>query len=834
MPVGALPEAEALELARHLSAESSRPSFERTGADGHTEWVFFVPSLRCAACDWMIRRALLTLPGVTDAAVSLATLRVVVKPGRCQETLSTNSHSTFAAVVTTLARLGYRPYPPKTENQATMLLASQRKAWQQTALAGVCFGNAMLFAAAVYFGEQVGIEESYARFFAILSWALTMPCLLFSGRPFVLALRNVFNATRFGLSLDLPIGIALMSGFLLSSWQTFAGDPTRVYYDSLCGLVFFLTLGRTLQSSLLFRLQRSIARPQELLPAEAFGLAQGDLVTVAPGSLVPADGTVTRGSAEVDESILTGEARPALRAEGSTVYAGTQLVSGQFDMVATQTGLATRISLLAATTLAALERPTHRQALLQRAAPWLTAFILAAGFFGCMAALTQNSLLTGAERLLATLIVGCPCAFGLGVPLAYARAARVAARQGIIIKDMQALETLSACDTVLVDKTGTLTSGHLMLQKIINLGLVGETKPETIGVTEAKAGGVSRHPQGGVGEAQDGGEGQSIHLSNLELSAPPTLHDLPARAKQALFEATRRSHHPIAQALCRALSKDLSNSLQPASVGTSLSSFEETPGAGISWTMHDNQNKICTKYQLGSCAFVFDRPTDRRVKEPGTAMKLTAASLQHTNDLSSPVAAARTFFDAGDDGVYLLILNDQLRPEVTQTHATLTRRGIEMGILTGDSHASAAHVARLIAMDPKHCKAELSPEQKAAHVQLLQTKGKRVALVGDGINDAAAIAGATVGLAFTSGSALSQKAAGLCLTGTSFAGLQDAMDLSHKLRQTILAMLVFSVMYNTTTVGLALWGHITPLLAAVLMPSSSLVVALLAGRIPQP
>ena len=277
------------------------------------------------------------------------------------------------------------------------------------------------------------------------------------------------------------------------------GDARQVYFDSICGLIFFLNLGRAFQGALLFRLQRTIARPQDLLPAGAFSLKEGDDLCVAAGNVIPADGIVIRGQAEVDESFLTGESSPVFRAAGDTVFAGSHIVSGQIDVKAHKTGLATRIGCLSRATLAALEKPTKRLSLLQKAAPLLTLFILVAGILGFAAVALQGNILGSFERMLATLIVGCPCAFGLGVPLAYECAAQAAAKLGIIVTDMQALESLGSCDKLLLDKTGTLTTGHLKLNSFVPL------------------------------------DGDGVHI--------------PEDTLLALREGVRRSHHPISRAL---------------------------------------------------------------------------------------------------------------------------------------------------------------------------------------------------------------------------------------------------------------------------------------------
>ncbi len=791
-------EREAKELSQHLSLPEVRILFEEQAAEGAPQWVFFVPTLRCAACDWLVRQVLMGADRVEDVAVNLATLRITVRPSRLGE----DRWEIFAAVVTTLTRLGYRPYPPRAEAEAEAMVATQRTAWRRTALAAVCFGNTMLFAAAVYFGESVGIDGRFERLFALLSLALTLPCLFIAGRPFVLGVWNAVAPRRplgARMTLDFPIGLAMLAGLVLSSWQTFFGNPTQVYFDSVCGLVFFLTLGRTLQGSLLYRLQRSVARTEDLLPPQAFALVSGQSVSVANGAVVPADGVVVRGQADVDESLLTGESLPVLRQEGHRVFAGTLIVAGQIDIKATETGHATRLASLSAATQDALQRPTERLTLVRRATIPLAAFILIAGLLGFVLVAASGHWFDAAERMLATLIVACPCAFALGVPLSYARAARAAAERGIIIKDMQALESLASCDTIIFDKTGTITSGHLKLR--------------------------------GFADLNNDQVGDSLGSRAASVTLPEWLSD-------SVRTAVQRSHHPISRSLFSAMNGPKTNEQSAQQQPRNLSSFVEQAGKGLAWSMitDDRSTAPAAKgldLRLGSFAFVSSHWSAAEQLHLGHRVDEILCDLrakdQHKDSPTlNSFGLTSCVIDGGYGHRYLAIFDDELRTNVAVTMERLRKDGLKLAIFSGDQRRAVAAVADAVGIDDSACFAAMSPEDKSARILSRQQNGQRVALVGDGLNDAVALAGAHVGLAFSSGSALSQRAAGLCLTSQDFSDVGAAVALSRSLRRTVAAALIFSLCYNVTTVVLALSGQITPLLAAVLMPSSSFVVALIA------
>lgn len=428
--------------------------------------------MHCAACALTIEDALRAVPGVLQAEVSAASqrARVVWDPDQVKP-------SQWIAAV---ARAGYGAVPAMDALARRQRLAQSRRALWRWLVAGFCMMQVMMYAWPAYIAQPGDLSAEMEHLLRWASWVLTLPVVFFACGPFFAnALRDVRQRR---ISMDLPVALGMAITFVVSTAGTF--DPSglwgqEVYFDSLTMFVFFLLTGRWLESRLRDRtagaLEAVLNRlPDNVLRRDAQGnfvavavrrLAVGDVIRVLPGEAFPADGCITHGSTQVDEALLTGESTPQLRTRGSVVVAGSYNLHAAVEVRLERTGTDTRFAqIVALMEGASLQKPRLAQLADRIAKPFLVAVLVAAG----AAALWWWPTDPGHALMVAVavLIVTCPCALSLATPVAMLTAAGTLARSGVLVRNLQALETLARIDTVVFDKTGTLTQGGMAVSAV--------------------------------------------------------------------------------------------------------------------------------------------------------------------------------------------------------------------------------------------------------------------------------------------------------------------------------------------------------------------------------
>ncbi|MEZ5291594.1 MAG: cation-translocating P-type ATPase, partial [Vicinamibacterales bacterium] len=587
------------------------------------------------------------------------------------------------------------------------------------------------------------------------------PVLVFSARPFY---QTAAAGLRAGLvHIDLPVAIAITIGGAASTWNAVAGEGP-LWFDSVAMLVAALLGARQLQRSA----QRAALERADSLRGVAFlefarriageaadapvvevplsALAVGDRVEVRSGELVPVDGVVLSGRSALDNAVLTGESTPTPVVEGERVHAGATNLGARLVVEVQATGARTRVgSLLAIVDDALAKKPALLQltdVLARRFVQVL--LVVAAGTLAVVwAGWGPEAAVT---RVVALLVVSCPCALGLAVPLAMSVALMRAARAGIFVKNPDALERLRRVDTVFVDKTGTLTEGRATV-------------------------------------ARWTGDDQAFAL---------------ARALEG------ESSHRVARAF------QASSRRTPTLVRTADGAVE-TPGLGIAGHVDGHAVRVGTRRHAAPAgspaADVFDDAADAMLAEG-----------------LSPVFVAVDGRIAGVAGI-----GDRLRPDARQTVATLTARGIRVRILSGDHPEAVARVGQALGLPAEDVLGGLTPEDKRDLLQTHVAGGPRpgaVMMVGDGVNDAAALALADVGVAVQGGMGATIVAADVVLTREGLEPLVQLLDGARRLRGVVLRNVGFSLAYNLAAATFALAGFVGPLAAALLMPASSLTVVL--------
>jgi Cu2+-exporting ATPase len=701
-------------------------AFAVTAGDGTAALELMIDGLHCAACVWLIERALLSQSAVIEARVNLTARRLRLR--------WRGDAAAGARLVSLVQRLGYRVLPYDADRAAASADAAERRLLRAVAVSGFAAGNVMLLSVAVWSGVAGEMGAATRSFLHWLSALVALPAVVYAGEPFF---RSAAVALRRGrTNMDVPITIGVTLAAAMSLHETIAGHA-HTYFESVVMLLFFLLIGRYLDlrargrargaAHLLVNLRAQAATVMDdrgatrRVPAAA--LQVGDRVLVAAGERVPADGAVALGRSTVDKSMIDGESVPAELAPGDGVLAGMLNLRAPLEVRVTATGARTFIAEIARLMEAAEQGRARLVLLADRVArlyaPVVHALAVATFVAWALIGPWQRALLNA----VAVLIITCPCALGLAVPVVQVVASSRLMRRGILLKSATALERLAAVDTVVIDKTGTLTLGRLSLV------------PDP-----------ARDP------------------AALELAA-------------ALAGASR---HPLSEALRRA-SPD----------APTLPEIREHAGAGLSAVT------AAGELRLGSRAFCGAPPGD----DDG------APELW----LARPGAPPARF-----------IFRDTLRSDAAAVVAALRRSGKRVLLLSGDRAPAVAAVARQLGID--EWRAGASPQEKCAALRALGDAGAKTLMVGDGVNDAAALATAFVSMSPATAADVSQRAADVVFQGTGLDAVREALETARQSARVVRQNLMLAVLYNALALPLAMLGLVTPLIAAAAMSSSSLIV----------
>ncbi len=709
--------------------------------DGRRHLDLAVDGVHCAGCMAKIERGLKDLPGISRARLNLTSKRLAVD----WDPATTDP----SRIIGRLADLGYTAHPFDPADRDAAEDAETRKLLRCMAVAGFAAMNIMLLSVSVWSGNVTDITPETRTFFHWLSALIALPAAVYAGRPFFESAARALRARS--LNMDVPIAIGITLALALSVYQTFIGGE-EAYFDSAIMLMFFLLVGRYLDRNMRRRTRsqaENIAalRGESAARIEADGtitavpismVRPGDLVLVRPGERVTVDGIVERGSGAIDKSLITGETLPEEVAPGASVYAGTLNVSAALTIRASAEADDTLLSDINRLLEAAAQAKSTYLHLADRAARLYAPLVHGAAaltFAGWMlAGLHWEAALVTA---ISVLIITCPCALGLAIPAVQVVASGRLFKAGILLNGGDVIERLAEADIVVFDKTGTLT------------------------------------------------------LPEPDLVASDGFLD----ADRALVaDLAAASHHPLAQALARALGG-----------GRALETAAEQSGKGVE-AMIDGLT-----IRLGSPQFCNI--------DPGRLHRFADRNPQ------ASIVACRI----GTREPALFALRQALRPDAAETVAGLRRLGLDVEILSGDRPAAVAPIAEALGIPKWQC--EMTPADKIAHLQRLADRGHKVLMVGDGLNDAPALAAAHVSLSPITAVHLSQAAADAVFLSTSLQPVGEAVVTARRARRAMMQNLGLAALYNVIAVPFAVAGFVTPLVAAIAMSGSSIVVTANALRL---
>jgi Cu+-exporting ATPase len=659
-----------------------------------------VSGMTCAACARTIERTLSATPGVKRARVNLATETATVEydPARVRA-------ADFAAAI---EELGYGvpeggPSPDR-----------ERRALRLRLWVAVAFAAPVVFLGMSHRAPWVQL-------------ALTLPVIFYSGAPFYAAAWRALRHCAANMNTLIALGTG--AAFLYSLWTTMRGGH-EVYYEAAAVIVALILAGRTLEARARRRASEAIRRLANLQPPTARVLRQGveteipteqvetgDVVVLRPGERIPVDGAVTEGQSAVDESLLTGESMPVEKSAGSPVFAGAINLSGSVRYRATKVGRGTLLQQM----VEMVKRAQGSRAPVARLADvvsgYFTVGVLLAAIATFVVWLFLAPFPVALVRAVAVLIIACPCALGLATPTAIMVGTGRGAERGILIKGGEALEMAHRIDTVILDKTGTVTLG----------------KPRVTAVRAAP------------GYTED---------DVLWLAA----------------SAERYSEHPLGKAIVEAA----------AERGLALAEadgFAAQSGHGV------------------------------RARVEGREVVVGRPGITVTVD-GRPAGAIE--------------IADTVKPEAAEAVGRLRAMKLDVWMITGDQAAAAKQAAREAGIE--HVLAEVTPAGKVAEIKKLQAAGRRVAMVGDGINDAPALAQSDLGIAMGSGTDIAMEAGDITLMRGDLRGVPEAIELSRRTMRIVRQNLFWAFAYNTIGIPIAALGMLSPMLASAAMALSSVTV----------
>ena len=727
------PPTQQYEDATNFDTPAFYDKFVKVNNDGFNEVSLIIEGIHCSACVWLNEKALQKMDGVLEANINFTSNKANI--------VWTEDILKLSDIINMIRAIGYNAFPYDASLQEVHANAARKEYYQRIIVALFASMNIMMIAVAQYAGFFTGITQEYKTIFNIAEGILSTPVLFYSGWIF-------FRGSYYGIknkivNMDLLVATGASLTYLYSIYITVL-ELGEAYFDSVSMIITFVLIGKFLEvlskKSAADTLdiigkqipsEVNIIRDNKVVLCKLGEVGIGDTVVVSSGEKVLLDGTLIKGEGSFDESNLTGESEPIYKKIGDKVISGTTSIDADIHFEATKDFEHSTLSSLVSLLESAINKKPKIEQLANKLSEYFSSTILAFSFLTFLVWwLWPHSFEISFMVGISVIIIACPCALALATPVATLVGISLGAKQGILFKEAAQLETMAKVDTLVLDKTGTITQG----------------KPEVI---------------------------QEKIYKEFD--------------KSLLYSLVKLSNHPVAKGICEYLKNDKDNECI-------LDEYTQVPASGI--TAKYNEKQI-----LG-----------------GNLKLINAHDIEHNYD------SKNTLFYFAIDGEVIAIyeLRDSIKENAKDIVENFENKGIEVIMLTGDNNDIATQVANEVGIS-KYV-SEQTPENKSEYIQSLHEKNKTVVMVGDGVNDILALANADIGIVMGSGSDIAVDVGDVVLLNDSLKSLEDAFKISRTTYGLIKQNLGISLLYNVITIPLAMAGYIIPLIAAISMSISSLLV----------
>ncbi|KAF2340599.1 heavy metal translocating P-type ATPase [Flavobacterium tistrianum] len=698
--------------------------------EGNTSIVSLnIPHIHCSSCIWILENLNRLQSGISTSQVNFHEKKVRI-------TFNSDAVS-LKEIVYLLSSIGYEPYI-SLENYGSAKAKVDRSLTYKLGVAFFCFGNIMLLSFPEYFEMKEFWLDSYKPFFRLLIFLLALPTFLYSASGYYVSAYHSIRTKM--LNIDIPIALGIIVMFIRSTYDMLM-DHSPGFFDSLASLIFFMLLGKMFQiktySFLSFERDfksyfpiavTKINKDSSEDNVAIYDVLKGDRLLIRNQELIPVDGILISESAEIDYSFVTGEAVPITKKSGDKVFAGGKQIGKVIEMEVLHSVSQSYLTQLWSNEIFQKKVDQKHKTITDAISRYFTPILLLIAFagFGYWIFIDAN---TAFNVFTAVLIVACPCALALTAPFTFGNILRILGKKKFYLKNAVVIEQLAKVDTIVFDKTGTITTNKK--SNIIY-------------------------------------EGNPISDSDVVL------------VKNVL----RGSNHPLSRMLYDFL---------PESKRINIEEFQEFTGKGILATVDGNEIKI------GSGQFVNDIVAD------GSEIEKTALHIK-----------------IGEIYFGKFTFQNQYREGLEKLFANLSKE-YQIKVLSGDNDGERANLEAIL---PKGTELIFNqkPEQKLEYIKKLQEKGQNVMMVGDGLNDAGALAQSNVGISISENVNVFSPACDAILDASEFSRLNYFLKLSHKAIAIIKMSFGLSLLYNVVGLAFAVTGNLLPLVAAIIMPLSTITI----------
>ena len=727
------PQTQQYEDSQNFNSPAFYDRFVSEDNDGFNKVSLIIEGIHCSACVWLNEKALHQMDGIIEADINFTNNKATIVWAEDVVKLSD--------IIDMIRAIGYNAYPYDASIQEAKANAERKDYYLRMTVAIFATMNIMWIAVAQYAGYFTGIAQDMKTILNIAEGVLATPVLVYSGWIF-------FRGAYYGLknrvvNMDLLVATGALLTYIYSLYITII-QSGEAYFDSVTMIITFVLIGKFLEvlskknaADTLDIIGKNlpsevkIVKDEKIISCSLNDVAVGDIVVVSSGEKVLLDGTIVKGDGSFDESNLTGESEPIYKNIGDSVVSGTISIDADIHFEATKDFQHSTLSNLVSLLESAITKKPKIEQMANKLSEYFSTTILLLSLFTFIGwYIYPNSFEISFMVAISVIVIACPCALALATPVATLVGLSLGAKKGILFKEAGHLETMANVDTLVLDKTGTITVG----------------KPEVIKETVFK-----------------------------EFD------------KNLLYSLVKSSKHPVALGILKFIVDDeIKENI--------LDEYKQIASAGIS-AKHRDKTIFGGNLKL---------------------MKENSIEIQYESDNT-------IFYYAVDNEVVAIYeLRDKIKENAKELVVNLTKKGIKIIMLTGDNDKTAQRVADEVGI--KEYISEQTPKDKSDFIEQLHNDKKTVVMVGDGVNDILALAQADIGIVMGSGSDIAVDVSDVVLLNDTLKSLEDAFKISATTYGLIKQNLAISFIYNSITIPLAMAGFVIPLVAAISMSVSSLLV----------